>query len=349
MQHSGKRIIIASRFLLLFSIFFLIVFSAFAQKKQEVLLKFNKQDHLMRIVFEAEEQFVNKAKITTSESQIKIEFSEPFLLTSEKVLPFEIVPAEKSIVVNLREKSEIKIFRLPSPPRLIFDIKSKEIESEKHSEKKPETQQGKEQEKPQAEKLPDKQPLGRVSKVFIIDPGHGGYEFGITGENVNEKNITLNLAMDLSDILMKKSKKVFLSRKADQFLSLSDRISFVNRKAPDIFISLHVSLSNNFIIYSPHFNEQSTNELVDFYSFTSRQKKYIGKSKVLAESIGKAIKEEFNMSVIRREMPLPLLQSTGAPAVLIELPFPKFMAYDQKMRERLAKTIMNGVALYEQQ
>lgn len=336
------------RFLLLFSIFILIVSSTYAQKKQEVLLKFSKQDNLMRIVFEAEEQFVNKAKITTTESQIKIEFNEPFLLTSEKVFPFEIVPEEKSVIVNLQEKSEIKIFRLPSPPRLIFDIKTKEVEQEKQNEKIPKNQQAKEQENAQ-EKVPEKQISGRLSKVFIIDPGHGGYEFGITSGNINEKNITLNLAKILNNVLVKKGRKVFLSRKVDQFLSLSDRITFINKNNPDIFISLHVSLSNNFIIYSPYFNEQSPTEIADFYSITSRQKKYIRKSKILAESIAKALKEEFNMGVIRREMPLPVLQSTAAPAVMIEFPLTKFMSYDQKINEKLADTIIKGIELYEMQ
>lgn len=348
MYNISKCMNLRIRFLLLFSIFILIVSSTYAQKKHEVILKFSKQDHLMRIVFEAEEQFVNKAKITTTESQIKIEFNEPFLLISEKALPFEIVPEEKSIIVNLQEKSEIKIFRLPSPPRLIFDIKTKEVEQEKQSEKIPKNQQAKEQENAQ-EKVPDKQISGRLLKVFIIDPGHGGYEFGVTFGNINEKNITLNLAKILNNILVKKSRKVFLSRKVDQFLSLSDRITFINKNNPDIFISLHVSLSNNFIIYSPYFNEQSPTEISDFYSITSRQKKYITKSKILAESIAKALKEEFNIGVIRREMPLPVLQSTAAPAVMIEFPLTKFMSYDQKINEKLADAIIKGIELYEKQ
>ncbi len=346
MQNVSYRIKISTMFLLSFTIFFLIVFSTFAQKKQEVLLKFNKQNNLMRIVFEAEEQFVNKAKITTTESQIKIDFNEPFLLTSEKELPFEILPAEKSIIVSLKEKSEIKIFRLAVPPRLVFDIKSKELEPEKEGEKVLESQQIKEKE---VGKTFEKLPMTRVSKEIIIDPGHGGYEFGITSGNVNEKNITLDIAKSLSEILSKKGRKILLSRKADQFLSINERINFVNRKTPYIFISLHVSTSNNFIIYSPLFNEQSTNDIADFYSISSRQRKYILKSKDLAQSIGKALKEEFKMNVIRREMPLPILQSTGAPAILIELPFSEFMTYKREMTEKLANSIIKGIELFEKQ
>ena len=107
-------------------------------------------------------------------------------------------------------------------------------------------------------------------------------------------------------------------------------------------------MSENFILYGLKFEEQGSNEIVDFYSLSSRQKKYIEKSKALSDSIGKAIKDEFKTDVIRRQMPLPLLNSAGAPSVLIELPSPKFMVYDQQMKARLENSIINGVATYGQ-
>jgi N-acetylmuramoyl-L-alanine amidase len=310
-----------------------------AQKKIEVLLKFSMQDGLMRIVLETDETFVNRAKITTSASQIKIEFPEPFHLSSEKTLPFEIVPADQSLGINLKEKSEIKFFRLSSPSRLVFDIQKKETAAEKIPGKQPEKR---------LEQPAEKHAVQIVSKVFVIDAGHGGYDFGITSGDVSEKDISLGLAKDLWKILSKKGKKVFLTRKVDQYISLADRINLVNQKSPDVFISLHFSISENFILYSPKFEEQDSNEIVDFYSLSSRQKKYIEKSKALSDSIEKAIKDEFKANVIRREMPLPILNSVGAASVLIELPSPRFVVYDQQMKARLENSIINGVATYGQ-
>ena len=310
-----------------------------AEKKTEVSVKFSKQEGLVRVVFEAEESFINKTKVITLSSQIKIQFPESFDLTAQKDLPFEVTPSDKLLVINLKEQGEIKFFRLSSPARLVFDIQKKEMQKEKQTEKKIEKQ---------TEKTAEKQPVPIMSKVFVIDAGHGGYDFGITSGDVSEKDISLSLAKDLNTILSKKGKKVFLTRKVDQYISLADRINLVNQKSPDVFISLHSSMSEKFILYSPKFEEQGSNEIVDFYSISSRQRKYIEKSKALSVSIGKAIEDEFKTDIIRREMPLPLLNSAGAPSVLIELPSPKFIVYDQQMRARLGNSIINGVTTYGQ-
>jgi N-acetylmuramoyl-L-alanine amidase len=293
------------------------------QKKTEVLLKFSKQEGIMRIVFEGERTLINNSKISTSPSEIKIEFPWPFTMTAPEDLPFEIAVKDKLLVINLKEKGEIKFFSLSSPARLVFDVQKKEKQTET-------------------------QPAPIISKVFVIDAGHGGYDFGITSGDVSEKSASLDLAKDLGKVLLKKGKKVFLTRKVDQYVSLNDRINFINQKSPDVFISFHSSMSEDFILYSPKFEEQGSDEIIDSYSLSTRQKKYIKKSKLLSDGIEGMIKEEFKANVIRREMPLPILNSVGAPSVLIELPSPRFLVYDQQMRTRLINSIINGVALYGQ-
>jgi N-acetylmuramoyl-L-alanine amidase len=297
--------------------------SVSAQKKTEVLLKFSRQEGLMRIVFEAEEPFITKAKVTTSASGIKIEFPGPFSIIPQKNLPFDLETSERSLVVTPEEKVEIKFFRLSSPARLVFDIQKKELQSD------------------------IKEPV-ILQKVFVIDAGHGGYDFGITYGNSSEKDICLDLAKSLGSILSKRGKRVFLTRRADQYLSIADRISFVNQRNPDIFISLHFSVTKNFAIYNPKFEDQGTDEVVDIYSLSSRQRKFVGKSKALADAIEKVIRDEFKIDVLRREMPVPVLNSVGAPAFLIESPSPRFVVYDQQMKTRLVKAIINGIAAYGQ-
>lgn len=303
----------------LFFVLLVMTVPLFAQKKAEVLLKFSKQEGFIRIVFESEESFVAKTKATTSPSQIVIEFPAPFNLIAQKDLPFEMVPADKVLTINLREKGEIKLLRLSSPARLVFDIQKGE-----------------------------KQAVQMFPKIFVIDAGHGGYDFGLTSGNTKEKDLSLGLAQDLETILSRKGKKVFLTRKGDQYMSLIERIKFVNQKTPDVFLSLHSSMSENFVLYVAKFKDESSDEIVDLYSLSSRQKKYIGKSKALSENIGKALKDEFNKSVIYREMSLPILNSTSAPSIMIELPSPRSTVYDQQMRTRLINSIIKGFAAYGQ-
>jgi N-acetylmuramoyl-L-alanine amidase len=193
-------------------------------------------------------------------------------------------------------------------------------------------------------------PRSREQMQIVLDAGHGGYDFGITSNPPaaeREKDISLSLTKDLSAVFSKKGKKVFLTRKVDQYMPLIDRINLVNQKKPTVFISIHCSMSENFVLYSPEFEEEDSDEIVDLYSLSSRQKKHILKSKALSESIGKAIKDEFKVNIIYREMPLPLLNSADAASVLIELPSPKSMVYDQQMRTRLVNTIINGIEAYE--
>jgi N-acetylmuramoyl-L-alanine amidase len=310
-------------FLLFLSLSFLMIVPLSAQTKKEVLLKFSKQEGLMRIVLEAEDSFINNSKINTSPLKINISFPEPFTISAQKELPFKITSKDKLLVINLPEESEIKFFRLSSPARLVFDIQENKISSEI-------------------------KPVSILSKVFVIDAGHGGYDFGITSGDLSEKDISLSLAKGLSSILSKRGKKVFLTRKVDQYMSIAERINFINQKSPDIFISLHNSMSENFIVYIGKLEEQAVNEIANFYRLSSRQKKYIEKSKALSDSIKKAIGDEFKLDVISREMPLPLLNSVSAPSVLIELPSPKFLVYDKQTKSRLENSIIDGIALYDQ-
>jgi N-acetylmuramoyl-L-alanine amidase len=131
-------------------------------------------------------------------------------------------------------------------------------------------------------------------------------------------------------------------------MSLIERIKFANQKNPDIFLSLHSSMSENFVLYVAKFKDESPDAIVDLYSLSSRQKKYIGKSRALSENIGKALKDEFKKSIIYREMPLPILNFTSAPSVVVEFPSPRSVVYDQQMRTRLINSIMNGLAAYGQ-
>jgi N-acetylmuramoyl-L-alanine amidase len=300
-----------------------------AEKKKSVTLKFSKQNGLLRVVFEGEDAFINKIKVTTTPSQIKAEFPEPFDLKSQKDLPFEIIPSEKLVMINLREKGEIKFFRLSAPARLVIDVQKKESQSAKPEEK----QEG---------NYPEQHATAFQSGKIVIDAGHGGYDFGLTYGTLNEKEINVALARDLGAALTKKGKKVFLIRKADQYVSIADRIQFVNQRAPDIFISLHASMLQKFVIYEPVFEEQGLPD----YSVAASQKKYSGKSKALSDSIEKAISDEFKEDVIRRRMPLPLLNSVSAPAVFLEYPSPKTTPYDQQAKTKLINALINGITAY---
>ena len=120
-------------------------------------MKFSRQGDLMRIVFEAEDTFMKDTKSATTPFQIKVEFPGPFHLPVENDLPFEVIVTDRSAVINLKEKNEIKFFTLSSPARLVFDIQKKGAQTEKQPEKPAEKQ---------AEKQTGKQPPTIIPRGF---------------------------------------------------------------------------------------------------------------------------------------------------------------------------------------
>jgi N-acetylmuramoyl-L-alanine amidase len=183
--------------------------------------------------------------------------------------------------------------------------------------------------------------------IIVIDPGHGGYDHGII-DGVKEKDLTLSIAREMETILGEEKKKAFLTRMVDQYLSISERLSIANKKAPDVFVSLHLSDSDAFTVYVTWYEDTEAElTLKKYYSITSRQRRYLYESRALAAVMEDTLKEEFGLKVLHRELPLPVLNTIGAPAVLVEVPS-KGMTYDEETIRRMAYTMAIGILLYEQ-
>lgn len=105
------------------------VFPQLKEKRTEVLVRFGRYEGFVRIVFEAEESFINATKVNTYPGKVKIVFPELFNLKASKKFPFKIKLKDKSLEVKLNEKGKIKFLRLSSPARLVFDIKKSVMHS----------------------------------------------------------------------------------------------------------------------------------------------------------------------------------------------------------------------------
>lgn len=81
-------------------------------------------------------------------------------------------------------------------------------------------------------------------KTIVIDPGHGGKDFGAVGKyKIREKDIVLDVAKELKKHLKKSGLDIILTREKDVFVSLNDRAKFANDKGADLFISVHANAS----------------------------------------------------------------------------------------------------------
>ncbi|MGP2492783.1 N-acetylmuramoyl-L-alanine amidase [Mesorhizobium sp. PUT5] len=77
--------------------------------------------------------------------------------------------------------------------------------------------------------------------TVVLDPGHGGVDGGAEGPNGTvEKDVTLAFARELRDKLTATGKyDVFMTRDADVFLRLDERVRIARQHGADLFISVH--------------------------------------------------------------------------------------------------------------
>ena len=90
-------------------------------------------------------------------------------------------------------------------------------------------------------KSPEKDDSGML--VVVIDPGHGGKDFGASVGNAREKDIVLDLALRLGNSIKSKypDTKVIYTRSTDVFIPLHERARIANKNKADLFISIHVN------------------------------------------------------------------------------------------------------------
>ena len=78
-------------------------------------------------------------------------------------------------------------------------------------------------------------------KIYI-DPGHGGTDPGAVGNDLREKDLTLQIATRIKDILAGyKDVTTKMSRTGDTFPSLSARTNEANTWGADFFLSVHIN------------------------------------------------------------------------------------------------------------
>lgn len=79
--------------------------------------------------------------------------------------------------------------------------------------------------------------------TIVIDPGHGGKDFGAIGQITNEKTINLDVAL-LAGSLIKKANpdvNIVYTRTDDSYKSLKERADIANTVQGDLFMSIHVN------------------------------------------------------------------------------------------------------------
>ncbi len=146
------------------------------------------------------------------------------------------------VVVDIKSFKTYKIFSLKNPFRIVLDVWG--ISVDKARPDKPAIQA-----KPGKEKIP----TGAIAKQLalgvrriVIDPGHGGKDYGAPGylKGVHEKNVVLAIGKQLQQMVRSQLKcEAILTRSRDKYLSLEERTAMANTHDADLFISIHTNAS----------------------------------------------------------------------------------------------------------
>jgi N-acetylmuramoyl-L-alanine amidase len=185
--------------------------------------------------------------------------------------------------------------------------------------------------------------------VVMLDPGHGGYDPGtITSQGVYEKEINLQIAQKVKEMLGPSGIEVFLTREEDidhvpdgvsgkktkKQVDLNRRIQLAMEAQADVFVSLHVNSTAS--------GQQSGAET--FYHYQSES------GKRLAEFIQQ---ELIKIPSMNRRIAKPgdfyIIKNTSMPAVIVEVGYLSSSKERKKLQqswyqEQLSRAIAKGIA-----
>src|SRR5256884_436002 len=168
--------------------------------------------------------------------------------------------------------------------------------------------------------------------TVVIDAGHGGHDRGgIPGQSVAEKEMTLDVAQRLRNVLAASGYRVVMTRDSDVFVPLGTRVAIANSYGNAIFVCIHFNAT-----------KRAGASGIETY-FYSRD------SLPLASAIHYFVTggaPSANRGVRRRGY--YVLRRTSVPAVLVECGFltnPTETAYAQSAsyRQKIAEKIAAGV------
>ena len=214
------------------------------------------------------------------------------------------------------------------------------------------------------------------NKTIVIDAGHGGKDVGAMGYKQRmEKDLVLDMALELGKVLKQRGYKVFYTREKDTFINLRDRTKVANDKNADLFISLHANAAPNeakklsmkgleTFFLSPDRSERSKNvsalenqsdmEEMDFYSketflnVFNREKIVLSNKAAIDIQSGmlRTVKKKYQVDDGGvREAPFWVLVGATMPSVLIELGYITNLEESDKMfNPQYQKLLVDGMS-----
>jgi N-acetylmuramoyl-L-alanine amidase len=186
-----------------------------------------------------------------------------------------------------------------------------------------------------------KKPSEVYDKILVIDAGHGGKDAGALskGENYYEKNINLDILLQLKELLDKEDIKVYYTRTGDDTVFLRPRVELANAVDCDYFISIHCNAN---VVTSPNGTE------ILYYDNEFKGVRAFDLANLFSEELSETISLKPRGIVEKHVDDIFIMDNAVVPMVLIEVGYltnNNDMNYlsQSKNRKDVAQGIFNGI------
>lgn len=186
-----------------------------------------------------------------------------------------------------------------------------------------------------------KHPREVYDKILVIDAGHGGKDGGALskGEKYCEKNINLEILLQLKELLDKEDIKVYYTRTGDDKVFLRPRAELANAVDCDFFISIHCNANE---VSWPNGTE------VFYYDTEFKGVKAKDLANLFLDELAKATTLEKRYLVLKKDKDIFILHHSVVPSILIEVGYvtnTNDMNYLSQVNNRkaIAQGIYNGI------
>ena len=179
--------------------------------------------------------------------------------------------------------------------------------------------------------------------ILVVDAGHGGKDFGATGNGLYEKDIALKIAEKIKSLSRQYGIDVVLTRTSDIFMSPPEKSNFANSQNANAFISIHANAGDK-----DHLNNSGFEVIL-----SKNNDKFLDKNQVLGSAILQSVSSDFKIenALEQKKVGIWILDNADVPSTLIECGYitnandAKLLKDDAKI-ELIAQHILQGVAMY---
>ena len=221
--------------------------------------------------------------------------------------------------------------------------------------------------------------LGLSAARIVIDAGHGGHDPGAQGDDLDEAEVVLDVALRLEQLLSAvPGVDVVMTRRKHEYVALEERTAIANRAGADLFLSIHANASPNtnargvetyFLNFAPNAEaeaiaaRENAGSTRTMRSLTDSVRAIVVNDKLdeskdfathvqssLYATLRKTNRQTKNLGV--KQAPFQVLIGATMPSVLAEISFVTHeregeLLKTDKYRDQIATALFDGIMAYQ--